>query len=61
MTKTNIKASNSNMSDKLYKLPILFQSFLNFELMRIKFELDALLLMILCLFQLEKVKSILSQ
>ena len=85
MTKTNIKASNSNMSDKLYKLsdfipefsqfrtnedktrigcPSIdnsFQSFLNFELMRIKLELDVLLLIILCLFQLEKVKSILSQ
>ena len=71
MPKVNIKASNSNMSDKLYKLSDFIPEFsqfrtnedktLNFELMRIKLELDALLLMILCLFQLEKVKSILSQ
>ena len=61
MFKININASDSIMSDKLYKLLILFQSFLIFELIGIKFELDVILLMILCLFQLKKVKSILNQ
>ena len=54
MFKININASDSIMSDKLYKLLILFQSFLIFELIGIKFELDVILLMILCLFQLKR-------
>ena len=61
MPKVNIKASNSNMSDKLYKLSDFIPEFSQFRTNEDKFELDALLLMILCLFQLEKVKSILNQ
>ena len=61
MTTINIKASNSILSDKQYILPILFQTFLDSAVMRIKFVLDTNLLIVPCLFQQERVKSILNQ